>query len=426
MTAWDNAELTFLTAAAKVYAALKIANPTGSYSSALTVTLNIDGAEYSCRCDCTGVIQCIIRLMGYDPNWGVSSIPGHTGDGWYLTDATTSFIKDSNGYLTEDWVVLPFDANDVRPGDIRASANHSHCDIFVAYIDGNAYGLNAGSGPNTGGQAIPKSCDAAIKYLQDSEDADLAATWTIQNNDAAKVLRYVKGSGSSSADSGSTVQPNVSQSLQSLDIQLQFIEPLSFRYLFRDSSGDFIQKEPGYLPLNTCYPTGTIPATDAYGDSWLEFIPSYIARYAESDTEWRAAIENGLVMLYTLDSSDPLLFGRTVILKEDGTNDYEASKDLVPIVRTQFPVHFRCVLTDSVTHSHDYGRSSAFITNQSSNASDAGIAAVVKAHKNSAFIYDASGGIPECDDNHGYLFLHDEDDMYDRSEYTTWVGGLEV
>lgn len=425
MTAWDNAELTFLTAAAKVYAALKVANPTGSYSSSLIVTLNIDGAEYSCRCDCTGVIQCIIRLMGYDPNWGVSSIPGHVGDGWYLTDATASFINDSNGNLTEDWVVLPFDANDARPGDIRAAANHSHCDIFVAYIEGSAYGLNAGSGPNTGGQAIPKSCDAGVKYLQDAEDADLAATWTIQDNDAATVLRYIRGSDSSS-DSGSSVQSNVSQSLKSLDIRLQFIEPLTFRYLLRNSEGQFIQKEPGYLPVNSCYPSGSTPATDSYGDAWLEFIPSYIARYAESDTDWRAAIENGLVMLYTLDNSDPLEFGRTVILNEDGTNDYASSKDLVPIIRTQFPVHFRCVLTDSITHSHDYGRSSAFLTTQSADNSITGVASLIKAHKNSTFMLDASGNIPECDDDHGYLFLHDEDTTYDRNEYSTWVNGLEV
>lgn len=92
MAAWDAAESAFLTAAAKVYAALGVAHPSGNYGQ-FTVDINVDGETYSCRCDCTGVIQCIIRVMGYDPNWSVSSVPGHTGDGWYLTDATSSFVR---------------------------------------------------------------------------------------------------------------------------------------------------------------------------------------------------------------------------------------------------------------------------------------------------------------------------------------------
>lgn len=425
MAAWDAAESAFLTAAAKVYAALGVAHPSGNYGQ-FTVDINVDGETYSCRCDCTGVIQCIIRVMGYDPNWGVSSVPGHTGDGWYLTDATSSFVKDRNGNISPDWEVLPFDASDARPGDIRAASGHSHCDIFVDYLNGNAYGLNAGSGPNTGGQAIPKSCAAGAKYLQDNDPADLAATWTIQDSDAAKVLRYVNGSGGSSTTAG-TVSSGT-QSLQSLDIELKFLSKLEFFYNIRNSSGQFDKAIPGYFPVHSLVVDSTgRAATDAYSDSWLEFVPNFTYRYTngEDDKDWQEAVKAGILMMFTLDNSDPLLYGRTTILHEDGTNDYEASKGWVPLIRTQFPVHFRCVITDVATHTKDYGRSSAYFTNSAADGSDVSISALINAAKNSLFLTDATGETIEAEDARGYLFLHDEDETYDRSDYATWLQGME-
>lgn len=421
MASWDEAQTTFLTAAAKVYAALAIAHPSGSYGSGTSVTLNIDGSSYSCRCDCTGVIQCIIQVMGYNPNWGVSSVSGHTGDGWYLTDATTSFVLDQSGNLSPDWVVLPFDASDVKPGDIRASSTHSHCDIFVAYVNNNAYGLNAGAT-----NAIQASSNAGTKYLEDNDESDLAATWTIQDNDAAKVLRYVKGSGDSPYSSGTTSSIGKNQSLKSLDIELGFIEPLKFKYFIRDSASVMQQIIPGYFPNTAYYPTSTPSyANDSYGDTWIEFVANYATRYANSDTEWKHAVETGLIMLYTLDNSDPMQFGRTVFLKEDGTNDYEKSRNKAPIIRTQFPVHFRCVITDLETHTKDYGRSSAFLTNQAVPDSNASISNLVKAATNSILRVDATGKVYDVEDKHGYLFLHDEDNSYDREEYNAWLQGME-
>lgn len=421
MEAWNEAESTFLTAAAKVYAALKISNPEGNYGTDIVVDLNVDGGTYRCRCDCTGVIQCIIRVMGYDPNWGSSP---RGGDGYFLTDATTSFVMDKNGNISPDWAVLPFDPDDCKPGDIRAARSHSHCDIFVDYKGTFAYGLNAGSGPNTGGQAIPLSCAGAVAYLQSNEQDSLVATWTIQDDDAATVLRYVKGSGYSGPTSGVTVSSR--QSLRSLDVELQFVQSVEFNYQILDAQGLYSRVNPGYRPNNAYYPSpGGIPATDSYGDSWLEFVPSYIARFTDSDKEWEEAIKAGLVMLYTLDGSDPMLFGRTIYLKEDGTNDYDASKNWVPIIRTQFPVYFRCVLTDVATHTKDYGRSSAYFTNSSAEDSNASQESLDKALENCSFIYDAAGKTPECEDAHGYLFLNDETETYDRSEYITWIQGLE-
>lgn len=419
MLSLDDAQVAFLTAAAKVYAALKVANPAGDYNTKLTVTLNIEGGQFPCRCDCTGVIQCIIRVMGYDPAW--PDPQWHDGgDGLYLSQATESFIKDKNGSLSPDWVVLPFDPNDARAGDIRAAISHSHCDIFVAYRNGNAYGLNAGTGPNKGGQAIPKSCDAGVKFMQDNDFEDLIATWTIQDDDTAKVLRYVNGSGV-----GGSAVAGTSQTLNSLDIELAFTQAIQFKYLIQSQSGDYEPIIPGFFPVNACYPTDNgVPATDDYSDEWLEFIPDYIASYVTGDTEWISQIQDGLIMLYTLDNSDPLLYGRTVFTKEDGTNDYEASKGFVPVIRTQFPVHFRCVLTDYATRSKDFGRSSAYFTNQSAEDCNQSINAVVKAFKNATFLEDASGNSLESPDKHGHLFINDTE-PYDRSGYIDWVKGVD-
>lgn len=422
MTDWDDAELAFLIAAAKVYAALGVANPSGTYGSGMFVTLSIDGAEYSCRCDCTGVIQCIIRVMGYDPNWGVSSVPGHTGDGWYLTDATSNFVLDKTGAVSQDWEVVDFNASDARPGDIRASGSHSHCDIFVDYISGNAYGLNAGSST-----AILKSSSASSAYLQSNTQSDLAATWTIQDNDAAKVLRYIKGSGQSGTVDASSSSSQLSQSLESLDIELKFLQRVEFYYKLRDRE-NFSRRIPGYFPRASLVVDSTgRTATDRYSDSWLEFIPDYTYRYTNGpeDDDWRKSIKAGIVMMFTLDNSDPLQYGRTLYLKDDGTNDYEKSKGWVPIIRTQFPVHFRCVLTDVATHTKDFARSSAYFTNSTTDSSDVDLSALTKAALNSTLLRDASDRIPEAEDSRGYLFLHDEDDLYDRNEYTDWVRGME-
>ena len=416
MQSLDDAQLTFLTAAAKVYAALKIANPVGDYHSDWTLMLDIDGAQFPCRCDCTGVIQCIIRVMGYDPNWGCP--PG--GDGLFLTYATEPFVKDKNGSISQDWVVLPFDPNDARPGDIRAAKYpHSHCDIFVNYKGEYAYGLNAGSGPNTHGRAIPLSCDAGVKFLQDNNPDDLVATWTIQDAEAATVLRYVNGSGA-----GGSVITSTSQTLTSLDVELAFIQNIEFEYLIQGPS-NYDRVNPGFFPVNACYPNDNgVPATDSYGDEWLEFVPSYTLAYVVDDTEWINLIQDGLIMLYTLDNSDPLLYGKTVLTKDDGTNDYEASKGLVPIIRTQFPVHFRCVVVDDATHSRELGRSSAYFTNQSAEDCNQSSEAVVKAFNNSTFLTDAAGKNLDSPDLHGHLFVNDTD-PYDRSGYIEWVKGVD-
>lgn len=419
MEVWDDAQLTFLTAAAKVYAALRIANPAGDYSSNKWCDLEIDGAIYRCQSDCTGVIICIITLMGYQPNW--PTYDGHYGKG--MTEATSPFVKDKNGNISPDWEFIDFDPNDVRSGDIRsAKLPHSHVDIFVDYIDDNAYGLNAGSGPNTGGQAIPKSCDAGVKYLQDNEQSSLAATGTIQDNDAAKVLRYVKGRNQTSTSSIS--YQNLGQSLDSLDIRLQFIEKLSFQYLMQSNIGTFRAVVPGYFPRNACYPNESwVPANDSFGDSWLEFVADYVARASSDDQEWLSAIKSGLVFLYTLDNSDPFLYGRTVFLKEDGTNDYENSLGLTPIICTQFPLHFRCVVTNR-DRTKEFGRSSAFFTTQSDGDCDSEQSRK-KAFSNFAFLTDASGKVPEGGDEHGYLFIHDIPQWYETEEYMTWIKGLE-
>lgn len=403
----DNAETTILLAIAKTYAALKIARPSGEYDTNAWVTLNIDGSDYKCRCDCTGVLQAMMRYMGYN------------GDDWNLANATSSFVKDSDGNISDDWVVLDLDHDDARPGDIRAHSGHGHADMFIAYKDDTAVGMNAGW--TTG---IQKSCEGGTKYLESNNIEDLMATSTISDADTAKVLRYVKGSGSEPNQQNSTVS-NSSQSLEGLDIQLRFYERIFFKYAIRNESGKFETVIPGFFRDEDYYPSilGT-PSDGSYGDAWTEFQVTYVVRYLVNSTdEWTTNVKSGLVMMYTLDGSDPLLYGRTLVLKEDGTNDYEASKDFGVIIRTQFPVYFRCVLTDVATHSQDFGRSSALFTNQSAEDSNCKITNLVRASKNLSFSVDASGNIPEAEDAHGYLFLHDKDTSYSKEEYSSWVQG---
>lgn len=403
----DNAETTILLAIAKTYAALKIARPSGEYDTNAWVTLNIDGSDYKCRCDCTGVLQAMMRYMGYN------------GDDWNLANATSSFVKDSDGNISDDWVVLDLDHDDARPGDIRAHSGHGHADMFIAYKDDTAVGMNAGW--TTG---IQKSCEGGTKYLESNNIEDLMATSTISDADTAKVLRYVKGSGSEPNQQNSTVS-NSSQSLEGLDIQLGFYERISFKYAIRNESGEFETVIPGFFRDEDYYPSilGT-PSDGSYGDAWTEFRVTYVVRYFVNSTdEWTTSVKSGLVMMYTLDGSDPLLYGRTLALKEDGTNDYEASKDFGVIIRTRFPVYFRCVMTDVATHSQDFGRSSALFTNQSAEDSNCKITNLVRASKNLSFSVDASGNIPEAEDAHGYLFLHDEDTSYSKEEYSSWVQG---
>lgn len=411
-----NAAPAVLVAAAKVYAAMKIANPKSEYSSQKTVTLNIDGTTLQCRCDCTGVIQAVIRYMGYDPNWGSSSVSGHTGDGWYLSDATSDFVKDTAGNISPDWKVLDFDANDARPGDIRAHNGHSHCDIFAGYKGATAYGLNAGS---TGG--IQASADAGTAY-QSNENLDLLlATTTIQDKDTAKVLRYIKEASTSGTASSGTA----SQTLDSLEIQLGFVQPLEFIYKLRDSSGEFSPTIPGYFPAIYTNDSGTA-ATDRYSDAWLEFVVTFKVIYSTNpEDDWHKQVKEGLVMLYTLDNSDPMEYGKTVITTEDGANDYEASKNLGLIIRTEFPAHFRCVVVDYGTKSKVISQSSAYFTNQSVDDRRLSIASMIKVLKNSLFLADAAGKSYEAEDNHGYLFLNDEDSGYNKENYTSWVYGKE-
>lgn len=421
MIAWDRAMSDVLTAAAKVYAAMKIAYPIGEYGSGTFTTINVDGSNYRCRCDCTGVIQTIIQVMGYNPNWGQSSVPGHVGDAWYLADATGPFVMDLDGNISPDWVVLPFDANDVRPGDIRAASSHSHCDIFVDYKNNNAYGLNAGAT-----SAILECYESCTEYLETNEQELLATTWTIQDNDTAKVLRYVRGTGGNPSGSGNNYQVSGTQSLKSLDVELAFVERLRFVYSMRKPGDQYLQVSPGYFSSTAGYPTGDAHANDSFGDTWLEFVANYVYLLVGADDDWIQATQEGLVMMYTLDNSDPLLYGRTIYQHADGTNDYEASKGYAPIIRTQFPVHFRCVLTDAATHSIDYGRSSAYFTNSSSAPdADMDIQQIVKATQNLRFLRDASNQLPEAEDAHGYLMLHDDDTPYDKYEYTNWVQGME-
>ena len=412
----DEAQSTILTAAAKVYSALRVANPAYTFNSELVVVLNIDGFNYNCRCDSVGVIQTIIRVMGYQPNWGSSPISSHIGDGWFLSDATSRFVQDRQGNISTDWEVLEYDASDVRPGDIRASKSHSRCDILVGIADNRAMGLGSGSNLD-----IQLSCTAGSQFLIDNNAEQLLATDVIPNSDVGKVLRYVRGVGQSI--SSSVVQLDSTQSLHSIEVELKFRSKLRFIYKLPDSELKPYVVNMGYFPKTCLYPVADRTANDTYGDCWLTFFATYSVTWSDQpeDEEWKEAVRNGLLMLFTLDGSDPFVTGRTVYLKDDGTNDYERSKGWVPCVKAQFPVYFRCVLTDPETRTKEYGRSSAYITNDTSGR----LVNISNILANSQFLEDASGDSPECEDAHGYLFINDIENLYDKGIYSPWIDGVE-
>ena len=423
MAEWDAAEEAIMNAACKVWAAFAVAWPSLSYASGTWVTLDIDGTKIPCQCDCTGLLIATITYMGYDAShWPVGS---HNGFGCGLAEATTNFIYNSDGTLSSDWELsrdtsITPKAGDIRGEDSTTASNASHADMFVGYDGDKCRGLNGGSS-----DGMKVSAAVAKKYLETGGFDITQAAGTIQDGNYTSVLRYVKGSDSPATGSGGSHSSSTSQSLNAVDIELTFIERISFTYSIRNETGEFNDIIPGFRPNRLCYPTddGT-QADDSYGDSWLEFIALYTIRWANNSMEdWEKEVKAGLVMQYTLDNSDPLLYGRTIVLNEDGTNNYAASENLAPIIKAQFPVHFRCVITDVATHSQDFGRSSAIFTNQSAVDYNSEISNIVKSSKNLSFLTDASDKIPEAEDAHGYLFLHDEDTEYSREEHSSWVQG---
>lgn len=195
MANYTASQLCILKAAVQVFQALGTANPSFCYdqSKYLKFTCKDGTTITNVRQDCSGLMQAIIRYMGYNLT------------GWFTTSSTSNtVITELDGSLSKDWVVLDFDANDRQPGDILLKSGHT--DMYVFKVSGSPKGFNSGSGDTTSGPVaslgtgMHYSYNLAVHYLVSGKFDDTTSTnigaYTITDAQAIKVIRYI-GSGSS-------------------------------------------------------------------------------------------------------------------------------------------------------------------------------------------------------------------------------------
>lgn len=424
MADWDAAEQTIMDAATKVWRAFGVANPGCTYSSKKWVTLDIDGKSISCQCDCTGLLIAIIKYMGYDPQWPVGSTGGF-GSG--LAEATSNFIYNQDGTLSDDWELISTEAIDPKAGDMRGQKvgsgglQNSHADMFVGYdSSGKARGLNGGSS-----DGMLASVAAANTYLDTGVfNLDDAAS-TIADGDYTAVLRYVKGAYKPSSGPSSGIASNI-QGLNSIDIYLGLIEPGQIKFSIMNSSGEYRRVEPGYRKITSMYKgTEQSPQVATFIFSDLEKITvklGYVVTFLQSDKEHR------WYLLFTTDGSDPLTNGRTVYQKqEDGNtvNDIEGSVGFGAYIVARLPFCIRAVIKDANDDSLVQAAGTGYFTTQTDRDSDFELSDYIKMLRR-YFLddLDATEHSPNAIDTHPQLYLNDSDDIVEAEPYVTVIPGL--
>lgn len=124
------------------------------------------------------------------------------------------------------------------------------------------------------------------------------------------------------------------------------------------------------------------------------------------------------VMLFTTDGRDPLLYGRTVYLKQEGefeVNDIERSTNVFPLLTEYaFPLNIRAVLIDADNHSLILTQASAVFTRESVLSTEEQherIAAYCNELVNDS---DAENNDINTEDMHGYVAVNES---YDTTAY---------
>lgn len=426
MADWDLAEQTIIDAATKVFIALGEANPRFRYDNKNgNHVMTIDGRTYRTFLDCTGMMRMIIRVMGYDPNWGGGNASiGHGGAGWFLSDATGPFVKNLDGEISEDWVVLDFDPNDVRPGDIRGHNGHSHADFFIGYDSrGVARGYNSGSS-----DGMKQSNACALNYLSTGVFDIEKATTTIQDSRTAKVLRYVRGTNGQPYSSPTQTLQSGSIRINSLDVNLKFVPPPEIIFALRTKEGvdpssldSFIESEAGYWkPSNLYKISGNTVQSENYS----------MADNQKTDIimRWKNLPKSisKPVLVFTADGSDPKTSGRT-IKQTEGGNDYQNSAGIVVLFSGwSLPLNLRAILVDADKPDEIIASGSGIFTSRTPSAIGSGPAlGRIFYYQELLDDVDADGGTIDTPDNHGYLQLNDSNDLYNSEEYTALISGLE-
>ena len=213
-------------AAAMVFEAMGRANPTFGYCYCGNRTFDLecrDGKKIDkVRPDCSGMMSAVAQYMGYYTYPGSSYTDTFFGLGYNVTYCWDTGFCDKDGNRSPDWEYLDFDPNDRRPGDMVIRNDGGHIDMYVfTDTNGKARGFNAGSGGkfpdghcDSSGHGIEDSYNLAKYYLDNgnqlpTNDGSMGA-WTIQDGEAARVIRYKgsgsgRGKGSSESNKNSTV-----------------------------------------------------------------------------------------------------------------------------------------------------------------------------------------------------------------------------
>lgn len=424
MADWDAAEQAIMDASSKVWRAFGIANPSCDYDSGKWVTLDIDGTSIQCQCDCTGLLIATIKYMGYDPHWPVGSTGGF-GSG--LAEATSNFVYNQDGTLSDDWQLISTESIEPKAGDMRGQRvwsggkQHSHAAMYVGHdANGNARGFNGG-----GASGMRASVAVANTYLDTGVFNLEDAAWPVADGDYTAVLRYVKGSGQQSSGPSGNVATNT-QAFKSLDIYLGLITPGAIDFNIMGSTGGFRRVEPGYRKITSMYKgTQQSPAQATYIFSDLEKITVWMGYTV---TWLDATKERKWYLLFTTDGSDPLTNGRTVNLKQEGghnVNDIEGSVGYGAYIVARLPFCIRAVIKDASNDSVIQGAATAYFTTQSDRDSDFEIADYIKILRN-YFLddLDATEHSPNAIDTHPQLYLNDTDDIVKAEPYVTVIPGL--
>lgn len=210
MAEYTKSQLRILKAANATFLALKEANPELLYymDGSHIMTLNYaDGSRVSnVRPDCSGLMDAIMRYMGYYS----TTVAGSAYTGTWYGHTTNDVIRDSDGNISSDWIIKWFDPNDRQPGDILVTSGHT--DMYV-FTSGGYRGFNAGSG--NGGQSIGTGMQYSVNLAQYYErtgewtggGADVGA-YTIDGTSGITLIRYI-GDGDSPASTGDTYTTNL-------------------------------------------------------------------------------------------------------------------------------------------------------------------------------------------------------------------------
>lgn len=428
---WDAASQAVIDAATQVFIALGECNPNFTYDSSNgNHILTIGDTSYKTFWDCTGMMRMTIRVLGYDPNWGgAPPSSGKSGAGWYLSLATGPFVKNLNGEISGDWVVLDFDPNDVRPGDIRGSNTHSHADMFIGYdSNGTARGYNSGWS-----DGMKKSNRCALEYQRTGIFDISKADATIPDRETAKVLRFVLGSGSNPYSSPTlSFQSSNSRVIKNLDIRIKFVNPpeLVFRLRTKDGTDplavdSFNPSLPGYWKPYRLYKLqdGIVQPEDysmrdmQTTDIWLGWSNVNLEKYPKP------------VLKFTTDGSDPIVYGRTVSLKKEGEfliNDYQKSSRIPVLFRGwSLPLNIRAVLVDADSPDKIIAQGSGLFTSRNPFSASSSNIHKISYYQELLNDTDTESKAIDTEDDHRYLLLNDSDDVFVSEDYVQLIPGLE-